>query len=428
MDPSARPQPRVLIVADNASATFGGEAVLPLHYYRLLLARGVEAWLLVNARNRAALEATLAPAELARISYVPDTRLHQLLERVGRPLPNALKHISTRLVGRLVSGFHARRLARSLVAAHAVTVVHQPTPVSPKEVSQVYGLGVPVVIGPMNGGMTYPPGFERSRSRATAALYRGGRLASHGLNHLIPGKVRAAVLLVANDRTRAALPTGCRGRVETLVENGVRLDQWHPIEKPRTDGPARFAFSGRLVDWKGVQYLLPAFARVVQTVPATLSICGSGPMRATLESVAAELKVADRVTFHGWLPQAECAAVIAFADVFVLPSLFECGGAVVLEAMAAEVPVIATNWGGPADYLDPTCGVLVDPGSPTLLVSRLADAMVALATNVARRRSLAAAGRAKVVAHFDWQRKIDRILDVYADATGGAAGVPTRFN
>lgn len=416
--------PRVLILADNASAKFGGEAVLPLHYFRLLLARGVEAWLLVNGRNRAELESALSPAESARVSYVPDTRLHRLLERVGRPLPNALKHVSTRFVGRLVSGRYARRLARQLIAAHRVTVVHQPTPVSPKEVSQAYGLGVPVVIGPMNGGMTDPPGFGHTQGRATALLFRGGRLASHLLNRLIPGKVRADVLLVANDRTRRALPRGCRGRVETLVENGVRLDQWHPVaRRPAAPGdPVRFVFSGRLVDWKGVQYLLPAFARVVQHVPATLSVCGNGRYRTTLEALASSLGIADRVTFHGWLPQADCAAVVAAADVFVLPSLFECGGAVVLEAMAAGLPVIAVNWGGPADYLDPSCGVLVDPVSPTLLVDRLAEAMRDLAADPDRRHALGSAGRGRVSERFDWERKIGRILGVYADAAAGPSG------
>ena len=99
-------------------------------------------------------------------------------------------------------------MARRLIAQHSIDIVHQPIPVSPKESSLLYNLGVPVVIGPMNGGMAYPPGFTHSQGNATAAFVRIGRLFSGVLNRLMPGKLRAAALLVANERTGKALPPG----------------------------------------------------------------------------------------------------------------------------------------------------------------------------------------------------------------------------
>jgi glycosyltransferase involved in cell wall biosynthesis len=311
----------------------------------------------------------------------------------------------------------ARRIAKRMVQQQRIDVVHQPTPVSPKETSLMYGLGVPVVMGPMNGGMSYPPGFERAEPRWISLVVATGRFAARFLTRLMPGKLRADVLLVANERTAKALPRGVRGKVIVLPENGVRLELWNPIphENP---GPIRFVFSGRLVDWKGVQYLIEALSRVVNTIPATLDVIGDGRYRGTLEAQAKSLGIDDRVTFHRWVPQEKCAAMIASADVFVLPSIFECGGAVVLEAMACGLPVIATNWGGPADYLDPTCGILIDPGSPSLFVDRLAAAMVKLATDAGTRRAMGMAGRAKIEREFDWDRKVDRMLDVCADAIG----------
>ena len=84
--------PRVLIVADHASARFGGEAVLPLHYYRLLRARGVETWMVVHERTREELS-RLFPGDADRIHYVPDTRAHRRLWKLGRLLPGgALAH------------------------------------------------------------------------------------------------------------------------------------------------------------------------------------------------------------------------------------------------------------------------------------------------------------------------------------------------
>lgn len=412
----SQPPPRVLIVANDASARFGGEAILPLHYFRVLRARGVETWLVVHERNRAELTELFGP-DAGRISYVSDSAFQRAAWRLGKYLPGPLRNFTLGLAVRLVSQAEARALVRRLIARHHIDVVHQPTPVSPKEVSLLYGLGVPVVIGPMNGGMTYPPAFRALEKRLVSWFVRTGRLFANGLNAFLPGKRRAATLLVANERTRQALPAHVRGRVVDLVENGVNLDLWQAGERrPDPERPVRFVFAGRFEHWKGIALLIEAFARLDPKTPAVLDIIGDGPLRAQFEAQAAGLNLGSRVRFLGWLPQSGFAAELRSTDVFVLPSLFECGGAVVLEAMAAGVPVIAARWGGPADYLDDTCGILVDPTTRESFVADLAAAMQTLAVDPALRERLAKAAREKVVREFDWERKGDRILEVYADA------------
>src|SRR5262249_30600470 len=97
-------------------------------------------------------------------------------------------------------------------------------------------------------------------------------------------------------------------------------------------------------------------------------------------------------------------------------SLFECGGAVVLEAMASGLPVIATRWGGPVDYLDAGCGILVEPASRERFIAGLAAAMNQLANDAPLRRRMGENGRERAVRHFDWERKSDRSLEIYAAA------------
>jgi len=104
------------------------------------------------------------------------------------------------------------------------------------------------------------------------------------------------------------------------------------------------------------------------------------------------------------------------ADGLVLPSLLECGGAVVLEAMALGKPVIATAWGGPLDYLDDSCGVLVPPSGVDELIDGLAAAMVRLASSVDDRMLMGRNGQAKVKKLFDWDVKVDRMIDIYRAA------------
>jgi glycosyltransferase involved in cell wall biosynthesis len=405
--------PRILIVAENASARFGGEAILPLHYFRVLRQRGVETWLITHARAREEL-ITLFPNDLDRIHFIPDTQFQYWLFRLSKPLPVLLRHFTAGFLSRLLSQRKAARIARRLIAEHRIDVVHQPVPVSPKESSLLYGLGAPLIMGPLNGGMSYPPGFTRSQGRFVPLIMRMGRSLSGFLNCLMPGKLRAAVILVANERTRNALPRGIRGQVITLVENGVDLSLWaQPQETEHQQGPTRFAFIGRLVDWKAVDLLLEALALTAREIEVHLDILGDGPMRRSLEAQAASLGISDRVSFHGWVAQSQLPAKLRAIDALVLPSLYECGGAVVLEAMACGLPVIASDWGGPADYLDQTCGILVPPTTRKQFVSDLAAAMRKLAGARSLHRQMGQAGRQKVETLFDWDRKVDRLLEIY---------------
>jgi glycosyltransferase involved in cell wall biosynthesis len=408
---------RVLIVADNVSARRGGEAILPLHYFRRLRARGIETWLIAHDRTRDELAELLGP-DIARVHFVPDTRVHQWLERVRKLLPTRLQFFTVGFLSRLLSQLIARKLARQLVVEHQIQVVHQPTPVSPRESSLLHSLGAPVVIGPMNGGMTFPPGFTTAGAGDKAWFTLIGRRLSIAFNWLFPGKRRAAVLLVANPRTRDALNVVPAGQILELVENGVDLSLWKPSgHQPDAGEPTRFIFIGRLEAWKGADMLLDAFARMAVR-NTRLQIVGDGPPRAALEAQAKTLGIADRVTFSGFRPQPEVAQQLSQSDVMVLPSIYECGGAVVLEAMACARPVIAAAWGGPKDYLDSTCGVLIEPTSREQLVADLASAMDRLASDPTERQKLGENGRRRVAELFDWERKIDRILEIYDLACG----------
>jgi glycosyltransferase involved in cell wall biosynthesis len=83
--------------------------------------------------------------------------------------------------------------------------------------------------------------------------------------------------------------------------------------------------------------------------------------------------------------------------------------------MATGIPVIATDWGGPADYLDQSCGILVPPRSREQFVGDLGCAMLSLAESPELRRRLGDAARGKVTREYDWERKVDRILSIFED-------------
>jgi glycosyltransferase involved in cell wall biosynthesis len=163
-----------------------------------------------------------------------------------------------------------------------------------------------------------------------------------------------------------------------------------------------------------------------------LWILGDGDERLPLQQLALELALPEDSTedsapgsiqFAGWLSQQECKARLNAADCLVLPSLFECGGAVVLEAMALGKPVIATAWGGPLDYLDAECGILVEPVSLDGLVDGLAAAMLEIANSPEKRRRMGDRALAKIRSHYSWKGKVGEMIEFYDAAR--RSGVPS---
>lgn len=405
---------RVAIVAENASTKLGGEAFDPLHYFRVLRSRNIEAHLITHDRTQHEL-LELFPEERSNMHFVSDTWLHKLLWFCQQRLPRRMGEVTLGLISHLYTQLIQRRLVCRLVACHQLDVVHQPIPLSPKYPSLMFGVGAPVVIGPLNGGMDFPPAFQSRQGNFVGLTVALGRQIADLVHRLLPGKLQAQTLLVANERTRRALPAGVRGTVIELVDNGVDLSVWQPVRATaKEQNPmVRFVYVGRLVDWKAVDLLLEAFQPVADQTNATLEIIGDGVLRSELEALTDKLGLAERVVFAGWLSQQECALKLQQSDALVLPSLLECGGAVVLEAMAMGLPVIATNWGGPADYLDQSSGILVDPTSSDAFVKGLTDAMLKLSQSPDLRLSMGRAGIERVRKYFDWERKVDRILEIY---------------
>lgn len=150
---------------------------------------------------------------------------------------------------------------------------------------------------------------------------------------------------------------------------------------------------------KGIDVLL----RAVRHVDAQLLIVGEGPMRTAWSALADA-----RVRWAGY--RDDVPRLLAGADLFVLPSLDDAFPSVLLEAMAAELPVVATQVGGIPEIVDsPDVGVLVPPGD----VPALATAIEALLGDEERRCRIAAAGRRRVEVEFSTKRWTERLMALY---------------
>jgi len=203
-----------------------------------------------------------------------------------------------------------------------------------------------------------------------------------------------------------------------MPEVSVDLSLWKDEAKPvREGGKVKIIYLGRLVNWKAVDLLIEAFAKLVKQVEnTTLQILGDGDERSKLEQQVRDLGIADKVEFAGYVKAAEGARRMRDADIFVLPSLRECGGVVMLEAMAVGLPVVAANWAGPAVHVTDETGIRVGVDSHQAYVDGLADAIVKLAQSPELRQKMGEAGKQRVlVGDYDWQRKIDHLIRIFVE-------------
>lgn len=161
---------------------------------------------------------------------------------------------------------------------------------------------------------------------------------------------------------------------------------------PSAESPLRLLAVGRLFPQKAYPDLLRAFARIRREVPhSRLTILGEGPLRESLAALAAELGVAEQVRFAGHVR--DPVPFYAEADVFVLSSHFEGMANVLIEAMAAGLPIVATDVSGTGDLIpSPEIGVVVPVGEP----ETFAEAVVGLAADPERRQRIGDAARERV--------------------------------
>ena len=230
----------------------------------------------------------------------------------------------------------------------------------------------------------------------------------------------AKALVVQTDREAALVREFAPSRKLRTIAPGIDLSAWSTPDNDRPDGlglpDEYFLFVGRVASNKGLPTLLEAIARLDANSRRPLVLMGRDwGERSRLEARARELGILDFVRFLGHVDSPTAyRGVIRRARALVLPSEWEAFGLVLLEAMAAGTPIVATAVGGVPDVLEGgRAGRLVPYGDSAALAEALRS-VVADPTETERLRAVA---RTRVLG-FDWSVTVDRHRALYREVTG----------
>ena len=283
-------------------------------------------------------------------------------------------------------------------------------------------LGIPFVCGPHGGGVSAPKAFWPGlgvRGVIAEMVREVARFVGEHDPFLRLTARRTDFGIATNQETAARmLKLGVR-RVEVSPQTVLSESEFAALDGPRASasGTIRFISSARLVAWKGVHLGLTAFARMPHT-SAEYWIAGGGPEERSLKALARVLGVEDRVRFLGSLPRAEALQALLQCDVLVHPSLHDSCPWVCVEAMAAGLPVICVDLGGPGLQVTAETGFKVAAQRPEQVVQDMAAAMDALIESPTRRMAMGNAARIRAREYFNIGVMREQFRRCYEEVTG----------
>jgi glycosyltransferase involved in cell wall biosynthesis len=238
---------------------------------------------------------------------------------------------------------------------------------------------IPFVIGPLNGGLPWPPGFgqldmQKEWISNLRNLYRFLPFARSTYRH-------AAAIIAASSQTYSEF-AAYREKLFFVPEPGIGNSVCSEDSRtPESTAKLELIFVGGLVPRKACDLALRGAATLLRNDLAHFTVVGDGPERNHLEQLTKSLGIEKAVSFCGWLKHADVLKCLQAADIMVFPSIRDNGAGVVFEALASgAVPVVA-DFGGPGDIVHPQVGYKVALTNESDMVSQIEEILANLVDN-----------------------------------------------
>lgn len=413
-EPACERSMRLLIITESNNPDWNSVPLVG-HFHACALARVHAVTLVTHPINRAAIERKIRPYR--EIVYVDNPWLDRLFMWMfwklfkgdsGRQLYTAV-----RVPFYLAFEWALWRRLRDRLARREFDAVIRITPLSPALPSLLSGrlrrIGMPYVLGPINGGLPWPPGFARA-SRDREGLGRLRALYRY-LPYMKSTYRDASAILTASTQTWNEMSEH-RSRCFFIPENGIdnKIQASRPPRPPGAE--LRLLFVGRLVPLKACDLALEAAAPLLRDGRATFTIVGDGRERDALEALVDRLDIRAAVRFCGVLAHAQVMQTYLDHDVLVFPSVRDFGGGVVFEALASGCVPVVCDYGGAGDIVTADVGIKVPLIDEARTRERFAQALAALAADPHRVEALSQQARRYAFEQLSWDGKARQVTQV----------------
>lgn len=309
------------------------------------------------------------------------------------------------------------KIFRDPIRAGHYDLVHRLTPLSPTYPSPIArkcrAAGVPFLLGPLNGGLPWPKGFERVRHSEREWLSHVREVYKLAPRYRSTRR-DAAALLIGSVTTWNQVSPRFHHKCVYIPENAIDPDRFPPPPpRPGPSLPVRVTYVGRLVPGKSADLLIEAAAPLLREGKLFLDLLGDGPEMPRLRSIVESLQVQHSVSLPGWVPHGEVHKHLAATDCFGFPSIREFGGGAVLEAMAMGAVPIIVDYGGPAELVTERTGFKVPLCPPNALIGQLRAVLERIVADPGQLRPMGLRARERVLRHFTWHAKAAQTFEIY---------------
>ena len=379
------------------------------------MAKHHQVWVLTSNTHRPAIEAELDRHQPPNLNFVYLDPLGWVYDWSSEGKQSQWFVYLHYYLWQIWAYFVARRLHQKIGfdVTHHITYGRYSSP------SFLVFLPIPFIWGPVGGAESTPKAFWQDFSQR-AKVYETLRNLLRWFGECDPfvhlTAQRSAVAIVTTPETANHLKILGAKRIEFLPgQTGINQQELARFEKLMASSDEtmiRFVSIGRLLHWKGFHLGLKAFAEV-GLEQSEYWIIGEGAERTRLEELVNQLGIADKTFFLGGISREETFHALAKSHVVVHPALHDFSPTVCLEAMAAGVPVVCLNLGGPAIQITEETGFKINAQTPEQAVSDLAKAMRLLAQDPELRLRMGQAGQKRVKEAFSWESKGQYLAQIY---------------
>lgn len=305
---------------------------------------------------------------------------------------------------------------KEMVRENDYDLVHHLTFASFRLPFGVTGHGLPSIIGPVGGCEEFPENLMPDRGLRVKLSESFRNILTRISTGLGAGMAKyhyaSRVIASTPEMEQVFRDHG----IDSLVMPQIGIAEsalTREAHKQVTSDEIKLLFVGGVLCWKGLELAIQTLALLPETV--SLTIIGSGPDEALLIKEVRMLNLTGRVHFLGRKPHEEVLSLYRDYDVFLYPSLHDSGSFTVLEAMAAGLPVICLDRGGPSMSVTSECGVVVGAQSREQTIEGLRDAVLHYMMEPDRIAVHGANARQRLSDHYEWQEKARKMLAVYDD-------------